>query len=131
MPKQSHTAMFAVLLIGAVLGAVVGVRSQSNNAGLDQMASEKANLSKMDVLLMNARIDALQSILLGDLSVPLVPQTYRYDDKQHKIEIRVFVNPSWLSKKNVETLKSDLNDEVASACNSTMTGTKETLLDLA
>src|SRR3989442_11701454 len=104
MTKQSHNAVLAALLIGVVLGPLGSVRSQSSSTGLDQLASEKATLSKMDVLLMNARIDALQSILLGDLSVPLVPQTYRYDDKQHKIEIRVFVNPSWLSKKNVESL---------------------------
>ena len=59
MAKDSRFAVLGALLIAIVLGGAVRMRSQSPNSVLDQLASEKANLSKMDVILMNARIDAL------------------------------------------------------------------------
>ncbi len=71
---------FLILSVAATFGLAVGLYAQSAvGAKLARLSEEKAELTKMDVILLNTRIAVLQEMLKDDLSVPLVPTSITYD----------------------------------------------------
>jgi hypothetical protein len=108
---------FLILSIAASLGLVVGLYAQSTvGAKLTRFSEERAEITKMDVILLNTRIAVLQEMLKDDLSVPLVPTSITYDAENRKIPTSVFVDPSFLSKANVSQLSKTLDSRATSLC---------------
>ena len=67
-------SLFLSLSVAVLLGLVIGLYAQSNTgAKLSKLSEEKAEISKMDLILLNSRVAALQQLLKDDLSLPSVP----------------------------------------------------------
>jgi len=108
---------FLILSVAATFGLAVGLYAQSAvGAKLARLSEEKAELTKMDVILLNTRIAVLQEMLKDDLSVPLVPTSITYDTESRKIRTSVFVAPSFLSKVNASQLSKSLDSRATSLC---------------
>lgn len=108
---------FFVIFCAVLFGIAVGVYAQSTiGAKLAKLSEEKAELTKMDLVLMNTRIGVLQGILLDDLNVPIVPTSFTYDSKNQKIVTSAFVQPAFLSKSNSAQLNKLFDSHAASLC---------------
>jgi len=77
---------------------------------------EKADITKMDLILLNTRIAVLQQMLKDDLSLPLVPTSISYDAEKQKILTSVYVDPAFLAKANVAQLSKTLNSRATGLC---------------
>jgi hypothetical protein len=103
-----------IMIFSAVLfGIVVGAYSQTFGAKLAKLSEEKAEITKMDLVLMNTRIGG---ILIDELAVPIVPTSFTYDSKNQKIVTTAFVNPAFLSKSNPAQLSKVLDSHATSLC---------------
>lgn len=108
---------FLILSIAVSFGLAVGLYAQSTvGAKLARLSEERAEITKMDLILLNTRIAVLQEMLKDDLSAPLVPTSITYDGEHQKIRISVFVAPSFLSKVNISQLSKSLDSRATSLC---------------
>lgn len=71
MTKKLHVLLS--FLAAMLLGLVVGLYAQSNAVRLAKLSEEKAEISKMDLVLLNTRVQVLQQMLKDDLALPLTP----------------------------------------------------------
>lgn len=72
---------------------------------ISKLAEEKADISKMDWLLLNTRAQVLEESLKDDFSLPLNPTSFSYDSERQLVRISVFVSPTWMAKTSAEQTK--------------------------
>ncbi len=105
------------LCVAMTVGLVVGLYAQSNSAAkLAKLSGDKAEISKMDFLLLNTKISVLQQMLKDDLSLPFVPTSFAYDADNKKIRVSVHVDPAVLTKMNTNQLTRALESRATSLC---------------
>jgi len=105
------------LSIAVFLGFVAGTLAQSNSAArLARLAEDKAEMSKMDLVLLNTRISVLQGMLKDDLSLPFAPTSFSYDADKKKIRVSVYVDPAVLTKTTAPQLAKTLETRATSLC---------------
>ncbi len=108
---------FLRLFLVMLLGVVLGVYAQTNSrAKLSTLSEERADVSKMDLILLNTRIAVLQQMLKDDLSLPLVPTSISYDADKQKIRTSVYVDPAFLAKTNPAQLSKALESRATNLC---------------
>jgi len=105
-------------LCGAMLvGFVVGLYAQSNSAArLTKLSEDKAEISKMDWVLLNTKTSVLQQMLKDDLSLPFAPTSFAYDADKKKIRVSVHVDPTVLTKMSANQLTKTLESRATSLC---------------
>ncbi len=109
--------IFLSLCIAMLLGLVVGLYAQSDFAArLAKLSEDKAEVSKMDWVLLNTKISVLQQMLKDDLSVPFAPTSFGYDADKKKIRISVHVDPAVLIKMNGNQLTKTLQSRATTLC---------------
>ncbi len=107
------------LLAAMLVGIVVGLYAQSNSASkLAKLSEEKAEISKMDLVLLNTRVGVLQEILKYDLAIPFLPTSFKYDVDNKKIRIAVYVAPTLLANTKSNQLVKTLENRAAQFCTS-------------
>jgi hypothetical protein len=112
-------SMCLSLLAATLVGLVVGLYAQSNSASrLARLSEEKAEISKMDLVLLNTRVGVLQEMLKDDLTLPFIPTSFKYDVDNRKIRIAVYVAPTLLVKTNANQLVKTLENRAAQFCTS-------------
>jgi hypothetical protein len=100
-----------------LVGLVVGLYAQSNSAArLAKLSEDKAEISKMDWVLLNTRISVLQQMLKDDLSLPFAPTSFSYDADKKKIRISVNVDSAVLAKMGANQLTKTLESRATSLC---------------
>jgi len=105
------------LCVAMLVGLVVGLYAQSNSAArLTKLSEDKAEISKMDLVLLNTKISVLQQMLRDDLSLPFAPTSFAYDVDKKKIQISVHVDPAVLTKMNANQLTKTLESRATSLC---------------
>src|ERR1700722_14356253 len=108
---------FLGLVTAMLIGIVVGLYAQSNSdARLAKLSEEKAEISKMDLVLLNTRVAVLQQILSDDSALPFVPTSIIYDTDKKKIRVSVHVDPAFLAKTNANQLGGVLEARAAGLC---------------
>lgn len=113
----NRTGKYLGAFVAAALGFVAGVYAQSQSASsLAKLYQEKAEISKMDLVLVNTRIGVLQEMLKEDLSVPYAPTSISYDGDEQKIRVAVFVDPAVPTKMNRSQLASTLEKRAIGLC---------------
>lgn len=112
--KRLH--LFFSLLAAMLLGLVVGLYAQSSAVRLAKLSEEKAEISKMDLVLLNTRVEVLQQMLKDDLALAFAPTSFRYDSDKKKIRIAVHVDPALLAKANVNQLVKTLEARATGLC---------------
>lgn len=119
MDKRSTVRIALGGLAILFFGVTVGLYSQS--ASLTRFAEEKANISKMDWILLISRVHVLEQALKDDLALPLTPTSYSYDSEKQQIRIVVHVSPSWLAESTLDQVNKALLRRAASLCITPMT----------
>jgi hypothetical protein len=110
-------SLFLGLFGALLLGLGIGLYAQSNSgAKLAKLYEEKADLSKMDLILLNTRVEVLQEMLKDDLSLPLAPTSVSYDAESQKIRTAVFIDATYLSKVNAAQLSKALTTRATALC---------------
>ncbi|HLZ50596.1 MAG TPA: hypothetical protein VKP61_07595 [Candidatus Acidoferrum sp.] len=105
------------LFIAALLGAVVGLHAQSNSREkLARLSEEKADISKMDLILLNTRVAVLLQILKDDLSLPVLPTSISYNADKQKIRTSVYVDPEFLARANAVQLSKSFDSRATGLC---------------
>lgn len=105
------------LFTATLLGEVVGIHAQSNSREkLARLSEEKADISKMDLILLNTRVAVLQQILKDDLSLPVMPTSISYDADKQKIRTSVYVDPAFLAKANAAQLNKSFDSRATGLC---------------
>lgn len=109
--------LYLSLLAAMLVGLVVGLYAQSNSASrIAKLSEEKAEISKMDLILLNTRVSVLQQMLKDDLALPFIPTSFKYDVDNKKIRITVYVAPTLLVKTNANQLAKTLEGRAAQFC---------------
>jgi hypothetical protein len=110
-------SLFLSLSVAALLGLVIGLHAQSNTGPkLSKLSDEKVEISKMDLILLNSRIAALQQLLKDDLSLPFVPTSISYDVEKQKIRTSVYIDPAFLAKASATQLNKALDSRATNLC---------------
>ncbi len=115
---EKRTLLVAVLgvITGAMLGTTATVYSQSRASSLADFAQQKQDVSKMQWALLNARVQALEWTLIQDLSRPVSPANFTYDEKSKRIIAAAFVNPTWLAQTNLEKVRQVFSARAVDLC---------------
>lgn len=115
--KHRPTAVWVLgLCAGVSLGAAVGALPQSGKPSLAGFAEEKIQVSKMDWVLLNARINTLAWTLFRNFKIPAIPMNFRYEPKTNRIISNSLVNPDWLANANLDEAKKTLSSNAVSFC---------------
>ena len=116
MRKRPIVAAVLGLAAGLVLGATLQLHSQSQKPSLASLSEQKAEISKMDWLLLKAQIGAFQWMIYHDLTNPVVPMSYWYDPENNRIISSQLVRPEWYREANLEQAKVILTNRAATYC---------------
>jgi hypothetical protein len=66
---------------------------------IKKLVFEKADISKMDWILLNAKLDALRDVFKDDLAQPMTLTGFGFD--RGRTVIKVYVNPDWLARNSI------------------------------
>jgi hypothetical protein len=114
---SSKMNLFLSLFAATLFGFVAGLYAQSTSgAKLAKLSEEKADITKMDLILLNTRVAVFQEILKDELSLPLIPTNITYDSEKQKIRTSVYVDPAFLAKVNVAQLSKTLDSRATALC---------------
>jgi len=90
--------------------------SQTKPSGLNTLAAEKAEISKLDWILMVARVRSLEYKMAHNLSQPASEVGIRYDRQHGKVIVAGFVDLEWLDRAKLDDLKKRLTAEALEYC---------------
>lgn len=116
MKKSSVLPVAVGFLAGILFSGALGLRSQPAKASLARLADERAEISKMDWLLMNAQISTFEWMFFRDLTNPVIPMGYRYEAENNRIVSSHLVRPEWYFQTNLEEAKQVLTSRASSYC---------------
>ena len=100
-------SLVVTLLIGLLAGIVFGQSRgpQSRTVTLAEVSSARADITKLDWLLLKAEMRAIKDTQpVSDLGWP----TYVFDRPQNRLVANVFVNDRWWSQSDAKTVKDKL-----------------------
>lgn len=118
--RRRMEVVLAILI--AVPCLLIGSRSHSQtpNPGLPdrafQLAEEKMQVSKLDWILLTARVRALEQIMAHENSRPASVVGMRYDRENKHVIVNAFVDPGWLGTAKLDTVKTLLVSQGVSYC---------------
>lgn len=112
----------AVLIAGAALsgGLKLHGQAQTPNAGLRerafQLADEKMQVSKLDWILLTARVRALEQVTAHESARHTSMVGMRYDRESKSVIASAFVDPEWLAGAKMDAVKNTLLNQGTSYC---------------
>jgi hypothetical protein len=104
MQMRRSLISVSAFIVGSMVAAVI-TASQAHAPSLDNLALQKRDVSKMDWVLLDARVTALESTQIPEASQFVTPLDFAYDQTSKKIVARGFVRPEWLSKANAQQIR--------------------------
>lgn len=110
---------FLIFASGLIVGSLLTAIESSPGGQAPSLANlvvQKHELSKMDWVLMDARVTALEPTPINDLSRWVTPTDFAYDEQSKKIVARGFVSPEWLSRTNLQDVKTALTMRAVDFC---------------
>jgi hypothetical protein len=107
-----------IFVAGLFVGLLVaiGTWSQANGPSLGNLSVQKHEVSKLDWVLLDARVTALESTPLNDFSRWITPLDFAYDEQRKKIVARGFVSPDWFSQTDLQGVKAALTKRAVDFC---------------
>ena len=121
---MASKAFFAAALgfgAGILLGAATGLYSQNAASYLGDISREKADISKLDWVLLQAQLQTFQWMFFHDFTNPVIPMGYRYDPKENRVISGHLVRPEWYAATSMEKAKEKLKAQGASYCTALFT----------
>jgi hypothetical protein len=111
-----HASWIVLASCFLIAGFIAGAHSQSKSFDLERFDSEKAEVSKIEWILLESRIRILEDVLRDDLRIPLTLLNQYYDSKKKKVISVVRVDTTWLNTKSVTEVKNQLDAWAARVC---------------
>src|SRR5437879_5555188 len=102
--------------LGTLFGWQFAIYSQSNADSLRRLAEEKKDLTKMEWVLVNARLNALESPIARYSGSPIMSTGFEFDAAKGRIVASAFVPPEWFAKTNLEKAKESFSLSAADLC---------------
>lgn len=127
MATKSLSAAALGLGVGMLLGGAVGVYSQHATSYLGDVSREKADISKLDWVLLQAQLQTFEWMFFHDFTNPVIPMAYRYDPRENRVISSHLVRPEWYAATNLEKASEVLKARGATYC--TALATSFPLLD--
>ncbi|SRR5713226_9502298 len=114
---SKRVTLFLSLVVAMLFGVLLGLYAQSNSATrLAKLSEEKAEISKMDLVLLNTRVEVLLQMLKDDLELPFTPTAFRYDADKKKIRIAVHVALAFLAEASSNQISKTLQARATTLC---------------
>jgi hypothetical protein len=101
---------------GALFGWQLAIYSQTSADSLRKLAEERKDLTKMEWVLVNARLNALESPVSRYSASPITSAGFEFDSVKGRIIASAFVPPEWFAKTNLEKAKESLSSSAADLC---------------
>jgi len=124
--KNSRHDPKQVVLVGVLAGlfllAGYGLRGQTQTRDSSvtdrafQLAAEKMQVSKLDWILLTARIRVIEQMSAHEGSRPATLVGMRYDPDKKHVVARGFVNPDWIGRAKIDEVKKVLLDHALNYC---------------
>jgi hypothetical protein len=83
---------------------------------VSQLADEKIQVSKLDWIMLTARIRMLEHIFAHETSRTISPVGMDYDADKKRVVIKGFVDPDWIASAKMDDAKNALKKEATSYC---------------
>jgi hypothetical protein len=116
MKLNSLVGSGATLMLGLLLGFTLSAHPQSNRTSLNGLSQETKVVSRLDWVLLNARVQALEWSSIQDFSRPVSPAGFEFDGQTGKVISKAFVDPSWLAKNNMDEVNKVFTARAADLC---------------
>lgn len=117
MVRRRSVFLVAGIALGVTLATAARVLSfQQRLADFKDLTAQKADISRMDWLLLQAQVAAIESTLEFDANRTDVPRGFTYDTKRQVVQAVSNVNPVWLSTANVDQVKKTLAERAVEIC---------------
>lgn len=116
MPERPTLIAVLAFLVGLALSPVslLGIQSQERQLAL--LAKERAEISRMDWVLLNAEVSVLRTIFVNTLKVPISPMRVYYDEDRNRIVWNANVDFAWYAKATLEDVKRLLEEAALTYC---------------
>ncbi|HEY4052889.1 MAG TPA: hypothetical protein VGL74_04060 [Terriglobales bacterium] len=116
--------MKATLFIAVVLGSffratcILGQTQQSPKVAdhVSQLADEKIEISKLDWIMLTARIRMLEQTLAHESSRTVSSVGMAYDAEKKRVIVQGFVDPDWIANAKMDDAKGTLRKEATGYC---------------
>ena len=88
----------------------------SAQSGISKLATEKIDVTRLDLVLLTARIRLLEQALAHPQARNESVVAMWYDKTSGRVIIRSWVQPSWSGSANLQTAKNELTEQATSYC---------------
>jgi len=122
MAKPLYGTVLVTLLVcfSVFVGSKLHGQAQASTTGVPdrafQLAEEKMEVSKLDWILLTARIRAMEQIIAHEGSRPASPIGMRYDRDAKRVIVRGFVDPSWVDSAKLDEIRKLLSKQGTDYC---------------
>lgn len=116
MLRRTTIAATVAFFVGMSLGSSSSLGLQSQEPQLSLLAGAKAEISRMDWVLLNAQVDVLRTLLVEKLKLPISPMTVFYDSERDRITWNANVDYSWYARATIEEAKRQLEKAALVYC---------------
>ncbi|HEY6348200.1 MAG TPA: hypothetical protein VI636_02200 [Candidatus Angelobacter sp.] len=122
MSTKAKRTMFVAVLGASLLMIRYAVRGQTQEQppGVPdrafQLAEKELRVSKLDWILLTARVRVMEQALAHESSRPATLVGFHYDADRKRAVAKGFLNPEWFSGAKIDQLKSTLQSQGLSYC---------------
>src|SRR5438874_13246892 len=110
----------ALLVCSSVLAGFSQGQTQKGSAGVSehafQLADQKMEVSRLDWILLTARVRLMEQNIAHQSSRPASPVGMLYDRQKKRVVVNGFVDPDWIDRAKVDEVKKVLLQQSASYC---------------
>jgi hypothetical protein len=115
------TARLHLLIAFTCLLPYGTAQSQSQASGhladhVSQLADEKMEVSKLDWIMLTARVRMLEQIEAHEGSRQVSPIGVEYDREKKRVAVRGFVDPDWINRAKIADAQSTLLKQAGNYC---------------
>ncbi len=115
------------VILGATLAALCALagfglrgQTQARDSGASdrvfQLAEEKIQVSKLDWILLTARVRVMEQILAHESSRPTALVGMRYAPERKRVIAKAFVKPDWIDRAKMDEVKKVLLEQALGYC---------------
>jgi hypothetical protein len=108
---SSFALLFGFTLYGQTEGPKPSVPDHAY-----QLADQKMEVSKLDWVLLTARVRMMEQILAHESSRPATAVGMSYDREEKRVVVKGFVDPDWIGNAKIDVIKKVLLEQSLNYC---------------
>jgi hypothetical protein len=104
------------VLVGLKIHAQAQTPKSDTPRRVSQLAEEKMEVSKLDWIMLNARVKIVEQIPVFGASHHTSALGMSYDRDKKQVSVRGFVDPDWIARVKIDEMKKALLSDAALYC---------------